>query len=135
MGVIRFLVRAAIFLVSAAIGLLVAMWTLNDMSIDAGSFLIVVVVFAVLQSVLAPWLATTARRSAPALLGGIGLISTFVALLLTALFSDGLTIDGASTWLLASLIVWLVTMVATLLLPFLLVKAGVQAARERRDTT
>ncbi len=130
---IRFVVRAAIFLVSAAIGLLVAMWTLDKMSIDAGSFLLVVVVFAVLQSVLAPFLAKTAARNAPALLGGIGLVTTFVSLLITALVTDGLSIDGASTWLLASLIVWLVTMVATLLLPFVLVKAGIESARERRD--
>jgi len=35
------------------------------------------------------------------------------------LLSDGLSISGVLTWILAALIVWLVALVATLLLPFL----------------
>lgn len=129
---IRFLVRAGIFLGSAAVGLLVASLLVDQMSISAASFLVVVVIFAALQSVLAPFLAKTTARNAPALLGAVGLLSTFLALLITTVVSDGLSISGASSWLVASLIVWLVTMLATLLLPWLLVKAGVQQARQRR---
>ena len=130
---IRFLVRAAIFLASSAIGLLVAKLVLDDMTIDAASFVVVVVIFAVLQSVLAPFIAKVTARNAPALLGATGLISTFLALLVADIVSDGMSISGASTWLLATLIVWLVTMLATLLLPIILVKAGVENARDRRD--
>ncbi len=130
--VIRFLVRAGIFLGSAALGLLVASLLVHGMSISWSSFLIVVVIFAVLQSLLAPFLVKSTSRNAPALLGAVGLLSTFLALAVTAAVSDGLSISGLSSWLLASLIVWLVTMLATLLLPFLLVKAGVQQARARR---
>ncbi len=129
---IRFLVRAGIFLGSAAVGLLVASLLVDQMSISATSFLIVVVIFAALQSVLAPFLAKTTARNAPALLGAAGLLSTFLALMITTVVSDGLSISGASSWLVASLIVWLVTMLATLLLPWLLVKAGVERARQRR---
>lgn len=129
---IRFLVRAGIFLGSAAVGLLVASLLVDQMSISAASFLFVVVIFAALQSVLAPFLAKTTARNAPALLGAVGLLSTFLALLITTVVSDGLSISGASSWLVASLIVWLLTMLATLLLPWLLVKAGVQQARQRR---
>ena len=118
---------------ASAIGLLVAKLTLDGMAIDLTSFISVVVIFTVLQSVLAPFIAKMSARNAPALLGGVGLLSTFVALLVTALISDGLTIDGLSTWVLASLIVWLVTMLATLLLPIVLVKMGVENARERRN--
>jgi hypothetical protein len=130
---IRFLVRAAIFLASSAIGLLVAKLVLDNMTIDAASFVVVVVIFAVLQSVLAPFIAKVTARNAPALLGATGLISTFLALLVADIVSDGMSITGVSTWLLATLIVWLVTMVATLLLPIILVKAGVENARDRRD--
>lgn len=130
---IRFLVRAVIFLASAAIGLLVAKLTLDDMSIDASSFIAVVVIFAVIQSVLAPFIAKVTARNAPAILGATGLISTFIALLVADVVSDGMTITGASTWLLATLIVWLVTMLATLLLPIILVKLGIQSARDRRS--
>jgi hypothetical protein len=130
---IRLAIRAAVFLASAAIGLLVAMAVVDDMTINWSSFVIVVVVFALLQSILTPFITQAAQRNAPALVGGVGLISTLISLLLTALISDGLEIDGASAWLLAALIVWLVTMVATLLLPIILVTAGISAAAERRQ--
>jgi hypothetical protein len=130
---IRFLVRAVIFLASAAIGLLVAKVTLDEMTIDASAFVGVVVIFAVLQSVLAPFIAKVTARNAPAVLGATGLISTFLALLLAEVVSEGFTITGVSTWVLATLIVWIVTMLATLLLPIILVKLGVDAARERRN--
>lgn len=119
---IRALISTGIFLLSCAIGLLVAMSVLDRMTIDLGSFVIVVVIFGALQAILSPFIAKMAHRYASALLGGVGLISTFVALLVASLVSSGLTIRGADTWLLACLIVWLVTMLGTLLLPLLLVK-------------
>ncbi|MGL6279639.1 MAG: phage holin family protein [Gaiella sp.] len=130
---IRFLVRTAVFLAAAAVGLIVASVFVDGMSIDATGFISVVVVFAVLQAVLQPFLARTANRNAPVLLGGIGLVTTFVALVVTELVTDGLDISGAGDWILATLIVWIATMIATLLLPLILVKAGVEAARERRN--
>jgi uncharacterized membrane protein YvlD (DUF360 family) len=123
--VIRFLISAVIFLGAAAIGLLVADAALDDMSVDATSFVIVVVVFAALQAVLQPFIVKMARQYAPPLLGGIGLVSTFVALLVTSLINDGLQISGVETWIFASLIVWIVTMIATLLLPLIFVKRKV----------
>lgn len=131
---IRFLIRTLIFFVSAAVGLLVAAALLDDVTVTASGFFIVVVVFAVIQTIIAPFLARVAQRNASALLGGIGLISTFVALVLAVLIGDSLTIDGgAVNWLATTVIVWLATALATLLLPILLVKAGVESARERRN--
>jgi uncharacterized protein YacL len=130
---IRFLVRTAVFLVSTAVGLLVAALVLDDMSIDATAFIVVVVIVAVLQAVLAPFITKSTVRNAPALLGAAGLISTFIALVVANVVVDGLTISGLGTWVLATLIVWLVTMVAAFLLPLILVKLGVETARERRD--
>lgn len=130
---IRFLVRAAIFLVSAAIGLLVAAGVVDGVDVTTSGFLVAVVLFAVIQSVLSPFIAKVAARNAAALLGGVGLLSTFVALWLTTLIGDSLTIDGGvTTWLTATVIVWLATALATLLLPLVLVRAGLEAARERR---
>ena len=129
---IRFLVRTAVFLVSAAVGLLVTAWLVDGFDVSAGGFLTAVVLFAVIQSVLAPFIAKVTARNASALLGGVGLLSTFVALWLTALLGDALTIDGgASTWIAATVIVWLATALATLLLPLILVKVGIEAARNR----
>ena len=83
-----FVLRALIFVVSAALGLIVADLILPGFRIDWShwwGFVLAVVIFAVLQSVLTPWAAKVARRNAPALLGGIGIVSTFIALLIVVL--------------------------------------------------
>lgn len=129
---IRLLIRIIIFLVSAAIGLLVTAALVDGVDVTLGGFLLAVVLFAVIQSVLAPFIAKVTARNASALLGGVGLLSTFVALLLTTLIGDALTIEGGvATWLTATVIVWLATALATLLLPIILLKTGIEAARAR----
>jgi len=119
---IRFLIRAAIFLATAALGLLVASWLLPDFQITPSGFIVAVVVFAIAQSILAPFIFNVARRNAPALLGGIGLVSTFVALLIASLFPGGIQISGIATWIIATLIVWLITALGGWALPLLLLK-------------
>ena len=133
-AMIMFLLRALIFLVSAAVGLIVADLVLPGFVIDWRSplgFFLAIVIFAVLQSVLAPWLARVAQRNAPALLGGIGIVSTFVALVVVVLIPGaGLTITTPWwTWLVAPVIVWLVTALATLFLPMLFLKKKVAERR------
>jgi hypothetical protein len=130
---IRFLIRTVIYIAAAAIGLLVAAAVLDDFAIDAAGFVTTVVIFGVLSGVLGPFIAKVAHNNAPALMGGIGLVTTFVALVITDLATEGLSIEGATTWILATLIVWLASLVATLILPLILVKAGIESARERRD--
>ena len=103
------------------------------MSIDATAFLVVVVIVAVLQAVIAPFISKTTARNAPALLGAAGVISTLIALVVANVVVEGLTIKGVTTWILATLIVWLVTMIAAVLLPLILVKLGLEQARQRRD--
>ncbi|MCU0266509.1 MAG: phage holin family protein, partial [Actinomycetia bacterium] len=102
---IRLLVRAAIFIGSAAIGLLVADAVLDDMSVSWTSLVVVAAIFAAIQSVIAPFLVKVTARNMPALVGGVGLFSVLIALMVTSWISDGLQISGAGTWLLAGLIV------------------------------
>ena len=54
-----------------------------------------------------------------AALGGVALISTFVALLVTDLVSDGLSISGIGTWIGATVVVWLASLLAVFILPYL----------------
>ncbi len=132
---IRFAVRAIVFVLSAAIGLLVASVVVEGVTLSWSGLVVAVVVFAVLQSVLAPFFAKTAARNAPAFLGGIGLASTFVALLVASLVGSGLTIQGgAGTWIAATVVVWLATALATLALPLALAKAGLESRRDRPPT-
>lgn len=122
---IRFLIRAAIFVGTAALGLLVAALVLSGVEISISGFLVAVGVFALAQSLLAPFIFNVARQHASPMLGGIGLVSTFVALLIASFFPGGLTISGISTWVLATLVVWIVTALGTWILPMFLLKERV----------
>lgn len=130
---ITFLFRTVIFLVSAGLGLIVADLVLDDFVIEWDrwwGFVICIVIFAVLQSVLSPWIAKLARRYAPVLLGGIGIFSTLAALIIVVLLPiGGLRISGAVGWLLGAVIVWLITAVASLLLPLVFLKKKVGDAK------
>ncbi len=71
----------------------------------------------------------------PALRGSVALIATFVGLVVTALITDGMNIDGVSTWILATIIVWLGGLLAGIILPMIFVKersTTTAAARRRR---
>jgi putative membrane protein len=117
--VIRFLVRTLIALVANAIGLIVAAVVLDDVRLNVASFVVAVVIFTAVFVLLQPFLAVQLRRMGPGMLGAVSLIATLVSLIVTDLLTDGLSISGVLTWILAALIVWLVALVATLLLPFL----------------
>ena len=116
------LLHAAIFLGSAALGLLAAAWLVPGVSVSANGFIVAVVLFALAQAILSPFILKMASRYAAAFLGGIGLVSTLVALILTSIFTDGLRIEGLGSWVWATLVVWLVTAVATMLLPLLVLR-------------
>lgn len=122
---IRFLIRTAISLGTAAVALLVCSWVLPDFGLSLGGFLTAVIVFTIAQAVLSPFIFNLARKHASAVLGGIGLVSTFVALLIASLFPGGLSITGVVTWILATLIVWIITALGTWLLPLIFLKKTV----------
>jgi len=126
--VIRFLLRVGVFLGSSAIGLLVAAWLVPGVSLSTWGFITAVVIFTVAQAILSPLFLKMASRYASAFLGGIGLVSTFVALLLASLLSNGLSIRGIGSWTASTVVVWLVTAVATLLLPVLVLREKNKAA-------
>ena len=81
--------------------------------------------------IIQPLIQKMALKSAPALMGGTALIATLIGLIVTSWISDGLQISGFTTWLLATLIVWLAALLAGFLLPVILVKLGVESARAK----
>lgn len=119
---VRLLISAVIHLIANAVGLLVAAAVLEDMSVSAGAFVIAVLIFSVVEGVAGPLIREIAVRNAHALVGSTALVTTFVGLVLTGLISDGLQIDGVTTWILATIIVWLAALLAALLLPLVLFK-------------
>ncbi|HYO04182.1 MAG TPA: phage holin family protein [Mycobacterium sp.] len=122
---IRFLLRMVVFLGSSAIGLLVAAWLIDGVTVSTWGFVTAVVIFTVAQAILSPFFLKMASRYASAFLGGIGLVSTLAALILASLLTHGLTIRGIGSWVAATVLVWLVTALATLLLPMLILKKKV----------
>ncbi|MDF2582547.1 MAG: rane protein [Mycobacterium sp.] len=119
---IRFLLRIAVFLGSSAIGLLVASLVVPGVTLRPLGFLTAVVIFTVAQAILSPFFLKMASRYASAFLGGIGLVATLAALILASLFSSGISIRGIGSWIAATVLVWLVTAIATLVLPVLVLK-------------
>jgi len=111
------LIRLGLLLAGNAIGLWIASLILDeDMRVSGLAFIIAVAVFTVLVAVLERGVSKAAERWADFLSGTSALIATGLALVLTAWLSDGLSIDGIGTWVLATLIVWAVAAVVGIVL-------------------
>jgi uncharacterized membrane protein YvlD (DUF360 family) len=62
--------------------------------------------------------------------GGVALVATLVALIVTDLVSDGFSISGLGDWIAATFIVWLVSLLAVFILPFLGLKRFLESRRD-----
>ena len=125
---IRFLIRIGIALLGAAIGLIVGAVVLDDMTLDGAAFLLAIVIFVVLTAVLEPLIEKIGDEHLSLVATFSSLITTFLALLITELVSDGLNISGTSTWVFATLIVWACTALAT----WILLRMFIKNVRENR---
>ncbi len=133
---ITFLFRALMYVISAGLGLIVADLALEGFQIQWDQwwgFVLCILIFALLQSVLSPWVSKIADRYAPVLMGGIGIFSTLIALVVVVLLPiGGLRIVDLAGWLLGSVIVWLITAVGSVLLPLIFLRKKVDKVRTRR---
>ena len=127
---IRIIVRGLIALVASAVGLIVASLVLDGFHLNASGFVGAVVIFTLVYILFTPFLASQFRRANSAALGGVALIATLAALIVTDLISDGVNISGIGTWLAATVIVWASMVLATFILPYLGLKKYLE---ERRD--
>ncbi len=126
---IRLLVRTAVMLLANAVALIVASLVLDGMDIDVTSFIVAVVIFTVVLALMTPFMASQLRRSRSSALGGVALIATLISLIVTDLISDGFSIDGIGTWIAATVIVWVVSLLAAFILPFLGLKRYLEERR------
>ena len=126
---IRFLVRLLVSLAGNAVGLIVASAVLSGFHLDVTAFVEAVIVFTIVLALMTPFLANMLRRSrsSASSLGGVSLIATFVALLVTDVISKGLSISGIGTWIAATVIVWLGSLIAVFVLPYLGLKKYLEA--------
>ena len=126
---VRFLINAALALAGNAIGLIVAAAVLDKMEITGAAFVLAVVIFTVVDVVIQPFLTQRAAQNASALRGATALFATLISLIVTNLVSDGLTISGFATWIWATLIVWLASMLAGVILPLIFLRNRVEDRR------
>lgn len=120
--VLRLLASAVVALVADALGLLAAAVVVDGISITALGFVVAVVVFAVVDLFIQPLFRQMALKQAQALVGSSALVAAIVSFVVTATFTDGLSVSGTTAWLLGPLVVWVVALVAQLLLPMVIFK-------------
>ena len=125
----RLLISFVIQLAANALGLLVADQVLEDVNVSGPAFLVAVLIFTVVYAIAQPFLTQLALSSATALRGATALVATLIGLVVTSLVSDGLSISGGLTWLEATVIVWIVSLLGTLILPLIFVKKKVEEKR------
>jgi len=128
--VIRLLVRMAVAVAANAVGLIVAAALLDGVHLNGAAFFVAIVIFTVVFALLHPFLLVQMRRGRGLAFVGAALLATLIALIVTDLLSDGLTIDGVGTWIAATVIVWLAALLAAFILPFLGLRKFME---ERRD--
>ncbi len=127
---VRFLVRTLVMVLANAVGLAVAAIVLDGMKIDATSFIEAIVIFTVAFALMTPFMANQLRKRQSSALGGVALIATLIALIITDLISDGLTIDGIGTWVAATVIVWVASLLAAFILPYLGLKKYMEEKKQ-----
>jgi hypothetical protein len=109
------LLRLVVSLISSAVAFVVADVLLDDFVVSYPLGLIIpVVLFTVATVLLGPVVSAMIEKYATWASIAVGLIITFLALLITDLVSDKLTIEGVGTWVIGTAIVWLASIVTAL---------------------
>jgi hypothetical protein len=119
---VRLLIQLLFSLLANAIGLVTASFFLDGFSITTGGVIIATLFFTLAVTVLGPLITKIAFKNDPYLKVGIALVTTLVGLIITAAITSGLNISGVSTWIAATVIVWVFSVAASVLLPLFLFK-------------
>lgn len=127
---VKFFVSTAVLILANGIGLLIAAILLPGFRIDPLAFVVAVLIFSIVQAVLGPFITKVALKNFPQALGGIALVIVFVGLFVTDVLMPSMEIGGISNWLAATLLVWLGSLIATILLPIYVFKQVAEKAHE-----
>jgi hypothetical protein len=125
----RFFAQSVLTLLGNALGLVTAALLLADFHLSGLGFFMSVLFFTIAYILLSPFVLKMALKYAPAFRGGIALIATLLVLILTSIFTDGLRINGIGTWVAASLVIWLITVIAGIVLPIFIFKKTLASSR------
>src|SRR6187455_1809969 len=101
---VRTLIKIGLTIAGNAIGLLVVWLLLDDVHLEFSGFILALLIFTVAELILEPIIDKLITKHAEKLRFITALVTTFLALLITDVISDGLDIEGAGTWILATVI-------------------------------
>jgi hypothetical protein len=118
----RLLLTTLATIIANAVGLLLAAMLLTGFTIDAVSFVVVLLVFTGVMILAGPLTTKIAITSVPQLRGSVALVTVFIGLKVTEWLMPGFDMGGLSNWLAATLLVWLGSLVAEILLPIYVFK-------------
>ena len=119
---VRIAKSAATYLIANAVGLLLSIVIVPGFTISPMAFFVAVLIFSVVQGVAAPLIAKISQERVPQLMGGISLVTIFVGLWITSVLVSGMEIGGIANWLAATLLVWIGSLFAEILLPIYVFK-------------
>lgn len=105
----RLLTLVVATIISNAVALIAGSLILDDVSLGWQGFFVGLLIFTVVAVILEPIIRKLADDKAPAAVGLSSLVATLLSLLVTSLVGKSLQIRGALTWLLAAIIVWVIS--------------------------
>ena len=120
--VIRFIYTILAYLLANAVGLIISVALLDGFSVGPAAFVVAVLIFSAVQGVLGPLVTKISMKNFPQLMGGISLVTIFLGLWITSLLVDDMLIGGLANWLGATLLVWIGSLLAGILLPIYVFK-------------
>ena len=108
----RWGIRLGTSLVAIAGGLVISSAALSDFNINAGGLLEATLLFWLVHIVVSFLaLRVLIRQPSVAMAGLLALASTIIALVIVALIVPGLNVHGAGTFVVATLIIWVTTVI------------------------
>jgi uncharacterized membrane protein YvlD (DUF360 family) len=111
---VRLLIRTLIALVTSAVAFVVADIVLDGFNVSYPEGLIIpVVIFTLATVLLSPVVEAMVKQYASWASIALGLIITLLSLVITALVTESLSIQGLSAWVIGTIIVWLASIVTT----------------------
>ena len=126
---VRMLTSAVIYILANAVALFVTSLVLGaSFILTFKGFVVATLLLSVVEALAGPLITRMSERRFPALSGSVALITTFVGLWITTVAVGGMEIHGLSTWLLATILVWAIALIASFFIAKYLIKQAVEKA-------
>lgn len=124
---VRMLTSAAIYILANAVALFVTSLVLGaSLTFTIKGFVVATLLLSVVEALAGPLITRMSERKFPALSGSVALITTFIGLWITTVAVGGMEIHGLSTWLLATILVWAIALIASFFIAKYLIKQAVE---------